>query len=161
MSRLSGRLRLSEINLPGTHDTCALHNGLSFGFAKCQTWQLADQLNAGIRYVDIRCRHVDNSFRIYHGVIDQKLSFSDVIVTCQKFLKDNPEECIVMSVKEESSPENNSRSFAETFGALTKDTRHLWHLSKDVPALDDVRGRIVVVDRVGTLKGFPWEAMKK
>ena len=78
MARLPDSHLLSQLSLPGTHDTCALYNGFSFGFAKCQAWALADQLNAGIRFIDIRCRHLGDRFAIYHGVIDQRISFDDV-----------------------------------------------------------------------------------
>ena len=121
MSRLPDDALLSQLSLPGTHDSCALHNGLSFGFAKCQSWSLEDQLKAGIRFVDIRCRHVNNGFLIYHGIIDQQMTFAEVRDTCRRFLQQHPTETIVMSIKEESTPENNSRSFAATYSALTAD----------------------------------------
>lgn len=56
MSRLPETVPLCQVSLPGTHDSCALYDGLSFGFAKCQVWHLKDQLKAGVRFIDIRCR---------------------------------------------------------------------------------------------------------
>ena len=161
MARLPDDVLLSRVSLPGTHDSCALYDGLSFGFAKCQQWQLADQLASGIRFLDIRCRHVDDRFQIYHGVIDQHMTFEDVRDVCQKFLNDHPSECIVMSVKEESKAERNSRSFADTFADATKNDGSLWHISPEVPELDAVRSRIVLIDRVGDLGGLKWNTLQR
>lgn len=156
MSRVSDDLALSQLSLPGTHDTCALYDGLSLGFAKCQTWRPEDQLKSGIRFIDIRCRHVGDQFLIYHGIIDQKMTFQTLRDICRDFLKQHPTECIVMSVKEESTAKGNSRSFAETFFASVKNDGDLWHIKSSVPKLRSVRGRIVLVDRVGTLGGIQW-----
>ena len=161
MSRFADDTLLSQMSLPGTHDSCALHDGLSFGFAKCQTWPLADQLKAGIRFLDIRCRHLNNRFAIYHGVINQKMTFQEVRDVCHEFLRAHPSECIVMSVKEESSAKNNSRSFAETFADSIKNDGPLWHRSRHIPELRAVRGRIVLIDRVGTLGGIPWGTLER
>lgn len=161
MSRLPDDVLLSQLSLPGTHDSCALYDGLSFGFAKCQQWQLADQLRSGIRFIDVRCRHIGDRFQIYHGVINQHMTFDEVRDVCQKFLKDHPSECIVMSVKEESTADGNSQSFAETFADSTKSDGKLWHISHDVPQLDAVRGRIVLIDRVGNLGGLKWNAIQR
>ena len=160
MSRLPENTSLSRLLLPGTHDSCALHDGFSFGFAKCQTWKLADQLDAGIRFIDIRCRHVGNKLLIYHGVIDQRTTFKEVRNVCREFLTQNPTECIVMSVKEESTAQDISRSFADTFADEIKNDGALWHISRKIPQLSSVRNRIVLVDRVGTLSGLKWSEME-
>ena len=161
MSRLPDSILISQLSLPGTHNSCALHDGLSFGFAKCQSWQLADQLKSGIRFIDIRCRHVDDRFLIYHGVISQRMTFEEVRNVCRDFLRDHPSECIVMSIKEESTAERTTRSFAQTFSDVTKDDEKLWHISREVPQLREVRNQIVLVDRVGTLGGLNWDGMQR
>jgi len=159
MAPLPDDMLLSRLSLPGTHDTCALHNGFSFGFAKCQSWQLADQLKAGIRFIDIRCRHVGDELLIYHGVIDQKTTFKKVRDVCREFLTQHPSECLVMSVKEESTANGDTRSFADTFAASIKNDGRLWRTGAKVPSLGSVRGRIVLIDRVGTTGGLPWKNM--
>ena len=161
MKSLSDSTRLSAIAMPGTHDTCATRNGISFGFAKCQSWKLEDQLRAGIRFLDIRCKHLENEFHIYHGSIDQKTTFREVMQVCRDFLKSNPSECIVMSVKEEGAGRGNRRSFQETFAEETQANQSLLVLGSEIPSLGKVRGKIVLVDRVGSLRGFPWSRLVK
>jgi 1-phosphatidylinositol phosphodiesterase len=160
MSRVPDDISLAEISIPGTHDTCALHNGYSFGFAKCQAWSLEDQLAVGIRFLDIRCRHVGDTFQIYHGAIDQQISFASVRDACREFLIQFPTECIVMSVKEESTPMNVTQSFIETFRHEIEGDGNLWLLQNQLPLLGQSRGRIVVLDRVGSLGGYPWQKLR-
>ena len=161
MQGLDGQIQLSQLSIPGTHDTCALLNGFSFGFAKCQSWSLSSQLEAGIRFLDIRCRHRSNRFEIYHGVIDQKISFSEVLEVCVDFLETHPGECLLMSVKEESKAEQVSRSFKETFEEEIKNCRDLWVLNSSKVNLDQARGKIILLDRVGNLGGLSWSQMSK
>ena len=161
MKSLPDSRRLSDLALPGTHDTCATRNGVSFGFAKCQSWKLEDQLRAGVRFLDIRCKHIENEFHIYHGVIDQKTKFKEVVATCQKFLKQQPGECIVMSVMEEGAGRDTGRSFLDTFRDEIQSSESMWVYTSAVPRLGEVRGKVVLVDRVGSLKGFPWSQLEK
>ena len=161
MSRLPDSVMISHLSLPGTHNSCALHDGLSFGFAKCQSWHLSRQLKSGIRFIDIRCRHVGDRFLIYHGVIAQRTTFQEVRDICQNFLRKHPSECIVMSIKEESTADGTTRSFADTFADATKNDEKLWHISPEVPELRQVRNRIVLVDRAGTLGGLNWGGMQR
>lgn len=161
MKSLPDSTRLSAIAMPGTHDTCATRNGISLGFAKCQSWKLEDQLRAGIRFLDIRCKHLEDEFHIYHGSIDQKMTFREVMQVCRDFLKSCPSECIVMSVKEEGAGKDNRRSFQETFAVETEASRSLLVLGTEIPTLGQVRGKIFLVDRVGSLKGFPWDGLVK
>jgi 1-phosphatidylinositol phosphodiesterase len=161
MARLPDCVTLSELSLPGTHDSCALRDGFSFGFAKCQTWHLAGQLRAGIRFIDIRCRHVNDQLLIYHGIIDQHMTFAEVRDVCRTFLQEHPSECIVMSVKEESTAANTTRSFAEAFAEATKNDGDLWYMPREIPELGSVRQRIVLIDRVGTIGGVRWDDLER
>ena len=161
MKSLPETLSLSNLSIPGTHDTCALRNGFSFGFAKCQSWTLEDQLEAGIRFLDIRCRHRLNRFEIYHGVISQEITFMQVLDICEAFLKKNPSECLLMSVKEESSREKVTRGFRETFLDEIDSRKDLWLITEKTPSLKESRGRIVLVDRVGNLGGLRWDEMSR
>ena len=100
-----------------------------------------------MRYLDIRCRHVDNAFAIYHGPISQHLTFAGVVTACIDFLADNPTECVVMSVNEESIPSRNTRTFEETFAAYVAEHPQRWELGTTIPTLDEARGKIVLLRR--------------
>jgi 1-phosphatidylinositol phosphodiesterase len=52
---------VTTLTVPGTHDSCSTDG--PFGFAKTQNLDLTDQLNAGIRFLEIRLAHYqDNLF---------------------------------------------------------------------------------------------------
>ncbi|MES1052168.1 phosphatidylinositol-specific phospholipase C domain-containing protein [Bacillus thuringiensis] len=143
MAQLSDYNRFSQLSIPGTHDTMAFYGG---DISQCQTMSLTTQLNAGIRYLDIRCRHMDNIFYIYHGIIYQKARFEDVCDDVSAFLRTNPSETIFMRIKEESTPSNNTRSFADTFADYKSRYSNLfWNYNDYDPRLGEIRGKVVVL----------------
>jgi 1-phosphatidylinositol phosphodiesterase len=146
MKAVDGKQPLSRLSIPGTHDAGARYEPLP-GTTKCQTLTIEEQLNAGVRFLDIRCRHLKDAFAIYHGPVDQKLSFDEVLKTVGAFLKEHPSETVVLSAKEESQPEGNTRSFDATFRSYIARQPGIWYLSDKLPALDEVRGKIVLFRR--------------
>ncbi|HEU4532474.1 MAG TPA: phosphatidylinositol-specific phospholipase C domain-containing protein, partial [Polyangiaceae bacterium] len=134
MSALNGELLLSQITVPGTHDTMALYEPVA-GTAKCQSLSLADQLNAGVRFLDVRCRHFNNAFTIHHGSVYQNANFDDVLGATFAFLNAHPSEAVIMSVKEEHTAAGNTRSFEQTFDAYVAANPGKWNLGTDLPAL--------------------------
>ncbi|XP_044028629.1 1-phosphatidylinositol phosphodiesterase isoform X3 [Siniperca chuatsi] len=132
---------LSEVTMPGTHNTMALYGGV---YAECQTWSLASQLRAGIRFLDVRVRHVNGNLTIHHGVSYQRAHFGQVLEDVADFLREHPSETVLMRVKEE---------FSETYdiyGAVV-DFIHryahwdlLWH-SRLVPTMGEARGKHIVL----------------
>lgn len=149
MGSLPNSTSIAQLSIPGTHDSGARNEPIS-GTAKCQNLSIADQLNAGVRYLDIRCRHIDNGFAIHHGAIYQNLNFNDVLTACINFLNSNPTETIIMSVKEEHTASNNTRSFEQTFDSYVQPYASRWDLGTGIPNLGDVRGKIKLLRRFGT-----------
>ncbi|MDQ0110161.1 1-phosphatidylinositol phosphodiesterase [Chitinophaga terrae (ex Kim and Jung 2007)] len=148
MGAINDNTSLSALSIPGTHDSGARVEPVS-GTAKCQNLSIREQLDAGTRYLDIRCRHIGDAFAIHHGSIYQNLNFNDVITACYDFLATNPTETIIMSVKEEYDPSNNTRSFEQTFDSYTQANPSKWVLGATIPTLGSVRGKIVLLRRFG------------
>jgi len=154
MGALDGNLRISDLSIPGTHDSMSHYGG---DIAKTQTLRLQPQLALGIRALDIRCRHIDDVFAIHHGQVFQNAYFGDVLEVCIGFLDRHPSETILMRVKEEYDPSNDTRTFAETFQWYvdTYGASHFWTPPLDSnnnpngnlqnPTLDEVRGKIVIL----------------
>jgi 1-phosphatidylinositol phosphodiesterase len=146
MKNLPDDALLSQLTLPGTHETCAREYGGNSTI--CQKLTLREQLEAGIRFLDIRCRHIDNTFTIHHGRVYQHLNFgAGVRDVCVKFLAEHPSECIVMSVKQEHDPEGNTRTFEETFEWYAGGLERYWYVGASVPRLVDVRRKMVLFRR--------------
>src|SRR5512143_1380456 len=74
MADLADTRMIAELSIPGTHDSGARFD-LTQGLAKTQDLTIAEQLTAGVRYFDVRCRHVGDQFLIYHGGVDQNQTF--------------------------------------------------------------------------------------
>lgn len=147
METLRDNVRISELSIPGTHDTMAFYGG---DIAQTQTMSLENQLHSGVRALDVRCRHIENVFAIHHGIIYEKVFFDDVMNILVNFLAEHPSETVLMRVKEEYTPANNTRSFPETldyYWARYQD--YLWTPTSDNPELAEIRGKIVI------LQNFP------
>ncbi|MBX2841104.1 MAG: phosphatidylinositol-specific phospholipase C, partial [Flammeovirgaceae bacterium] len=164
MGAINGSLKLSEFSIPGTHDSGArFDHALLSGTAKCQDLTIGDQLEAGTRFLDVRCRHYNNTFTIHHGVVYQNMNFDDVLNFCYGFLNNNPTETIIMSVKEEHTPENNNRSFEATFDSYMQANPGKWYVSETMPVLNSVRGKIVLLRRFSAnstpkgINGTAWQ----
>jgi len=157
MSGLQDNISISKISIPGTHDSGARVDApVVPGTAKTQDLSIAEQLNAGVRFLDIRCRHIDNSFTIHHGAIYQNLNFDDVLNACYAFLNSHPSETIIMSVKEEYDASNTTRSFEQTFDSYVQKNPSKWDLGANIPTLGAVRGKIKLLRRFssGSTKGI-------
>jgi hypothetical protein len=116
MGELPADLRLSDLSIPGTHETMSRDAGF-WGVAQCQTLGLARQLEAGIRAFDIRLRHDRDSLFVYHGIINENAKFgSDVLEVFKDFLAAHTNETIIVRVqKDPEFNDQNDRTFAGTF----------------------------------------------
>ncbi|OHT13695.1 1-phosphatidylinositol phosphodiesterase [Tritrichomonas foetus] len=145
MANLDNSKRLSELSIPGTHETCARHGG---ALTECQSLSLMDQLKAGIRFIDIRCRHINDVFTIHHGKVYQQINFGGgVRDVCIEFLKENPTEFILMLVKPEHTEKDCTRSFCETMQTYINYNEDYFYLNEGNPKVEDVRGKIVLIRR--------------
>ncbi|UHQ24446.1 phosphatidylinositol-specific phospholipase C domain-containing protein [Lysobacter sp. 5GHs7-4] len=155
MRYIDGSRYLSELSIPGTHDsvTALFHSavGMKEGWTRCQDLDIEVQLQRGIRFLDIRMRY-DRSvspavLRLCHGSSDMERDFGYVLGICQRFLTTHNFECIVMSVKNESG--EDEAAFAELFEtSIAKPAnREFWHTGTTVPTLGEVRRKIVLLRR--------------
>ena len=85
MSGIKNGTKLSEVSIPGTHESCARFGGSA---SQCQWFSITQQLNRGIRFLDVRCKYQAGGdsgrkqniyFPIYHGV-------GDVVTASQNIL---------------------------------------------------------------------------
>ena len=124
MKKLDDSTSLREINMPGSHDTMALYSIADLA-GQCQSLSLEDQLNLGVRFLDIRLQLTSkNTLKVVHGIVDERATFDDVTSVVEHFLSDNPSEMIIMSVKKEAeSSKFASMSFDDAVKSyLSKDT---------------------------------------
>jgi 1-phosphatidylinositol phosphodiesterase len=154
MKALPDETPITRITIPGTHNSAALREPFR-GTAKCQTLTLAEQFEAGVRFVDLRCRHEKDAFQIYHGPIDQGISFAECLATMTRFLQSHPAETIIVSINEASQPNKVTRTFFATFQSYLKPKD--WWLDEALPTLGQVRGKMILLRRFKTdqMLGIP------
>ncbi len=146
MKQIKDDRNICSINLPGTHDTCTFTSGVPG--VRTQNHDLMSQLEMGVRFIDIRCRHFHNIFTIHHGDFFLGMDFRSVMFTCLSFLKQNPTETILMVIKEEHTSEGCTRSFEETFRSEYFDNiKDKWLVKNSIPTLGEARGKIVLLRR--------------
>lgn len=145
MSKLPDEIKLSQLTIPGTHNSLAVDCS---PFAKCQKMPLNYQLNYGIRYLDIRCRHVKDEFKLHHSSFDLNAKFDiDCLNVCYEFLISNPSEVIIMLVSSEHNPSGNTLKFEDVFKRYLDKHLDKWYLDENCPSLGQVRGKIVLFRR--------------
>ena len=145
MKNLDDNTSLRNINMPGSHDTMALYS-IGDLAGQCQSLSLEDQLNLGVRFLDIRLKEDKNELKAVHGFIDQRASFASITNTIENFIAANPSETIIISVKEEADPSKSDISFDESLkGYLNKD---IYYLNNSLPnTLGEVRGKVILLSR--------------
>jgi 1-phosphatidylinositol phosphodiesterase len=155
--------KLSELSLPGSHDTMALYGG---DLVETQSLPLRSQLDAGIRVIDIRCRHIEDVFAIHHGIVFQNAYFgTDVLKVCYEFLQDNPTETIIMRLGDAGVPdeEDCTRSYEETFLWYRDSTTYGSCIAtasstdySTMQTLGAVRGKVVILDDFAGWYGYDY-----
>ncbi|MFI9587138.1 phosphatidylinositol-specific phospholipase C [Streptomyces sp. NPDC052236] len=142
---------LARLTIPGTHNSGTRFGGL---WTECQNTTIADQLNSGIRFLDVRCRVTGDSFAIHHGASYQNLMFGDVLIACRDFLAAHPSETVLMRVKQEYS-EDSDATFRRIFDLYLdgKGWRPLFRIGAGLPTLGQARGKVVLLADNGGLPG--------
>jgi 1-phosphatidylinositol phosphodiesterase len=161
MSAIEDDTNIAAISIPGTHESCARYQ-LAFT-AQCQWFSPIQQLQRGIRFLDVRCNYETGHeaglkqhiyFPNYHGGSNQYTLFEEIQAQCVAFLDANPTEFILMNVQ--MNDEADPLKFGEKFLELIAPYRGYWYLDDglktvngkqvpNLPAIKDVRKRIVLI----------------
>lgn len=106
-------------------------------------------LDAGVRALDTRLRHVDDSFMLEHGLVQLPYEFDeDVRDVLEQFHAENPTETVIVFYKI-NDLETSSRAPEETLQESMDAYPDLWITSSTIPRLDDARGKVVMANDMG------------
>ncbi len=152
MKNLADDIKISEINIPGTHNSCTKKVQFSY-LSKCHNLSIYEQLNIGVRYLDIRVEKCGDKLKTVHSIADcytphgkkKKLLLDYVLDDCKKFLKENPTETIILCIKRDDgvSSEETLDLFFNNY--LKNDP--LWFTENRVPLLGETRGKMIFFNR--------------
>lgn len=153
MQQLDDTLPLWSLSIPGTHDSCTQYCTFPIIFC-CQNTSIAEQLEHGFRFLDIRLSFHNDQMYAVHGKSDcktshgQLLTFDSVVDNCLSFLKAHPGETILMSIKKDrsypSEPEDFHRILLEKYYEVNPQS---WYIQNRTPILKEARGKIVLLRR--------------
>lgn len=163
MNQISDNTLLSNINIPGTHDSGTANVEGSwnenFNVVATQKYFIDEQLFAGIRSLDIRYAYNESAKEIVlchgsgsyvchdkdHGKNkDTNLTLKKVMDAAKSFLNEHPSETIIMTLKQD---DGNSKAPSEMAKVILEYTDICYDWSNSSPTLGDVRSKIVLMTR--------------
>ncbi|MBO0432149.1 phosphatidylinositol-specific phospholipase C domain-containing protein [Enterococcus sp. DIV0660C] len=161
MSDLKDNTRLSELSIPGTHDSAShgIKNSTGLGYAKTQSIDITRQLNNGIRFLDARVCETNGSFAMHHGVYYLNSMFGDVLNSVTSFLRKNPGEVVYMRLKQENSSVSDQVFNQVLNEKYLKNScwKDFFYYGRSNPTLGETRGKIVILRNfLGNSVGIPY-----
>ena len=158
MSKLKNEKKLCLINIPGTHDSASFcMNRISFKFAKTQNLTITEQLEIGVRRLDIRIiqAHKDTSkdedIICCHGICDcyispnfgdnRKLTFKSVLLDVKNFLEKNPSEGVLFGTYLGRGTDDSM--LIRAFHLFDKYVGNISIKYKKELTIGDIRGKII------------------
>ena len=169
MKDLDGELYLSALTIPGTHDSHALvgtplmphANNLDptaraidsviDGFAKatkaaeCQDWNIATQLQNGVRYLDFR---YGDDLRMRHGQMELPGKLPECLKVVSDFLDAHPQETVIVMAKWDKWAFITNEEYHEPDSVRTAADKAFTDLTRfqnvtSTPQLKNVRGKFI------------------
>jgi 1-phosphatidylinositol phosphodiesterase len=152
-----------------TQEVGKVENILSVG--QTQNLAIADQLNAGVRSLDLRGTQVNDTINLNQGQYFTGATLQSALDDMTSFLQANPTETIVVSLssnEDPGGPINSANSFNTDLnnllnssdtavpGSLYKDFMYYSSTPTATPTLGQVRGKIVIMPAVGD----PWTPVR-
>lgn len=125
MKNLPDGTAVRELSLPGTHDT--MTSRVRLPYVVTQNWNLSEQLDAGIRAIDIRTRTIDNRLVIHHGNYYLFYSMEQVLDELAAWLKFHPYEGVLMRVQAneiDAGTPNTAADFYKVWNALVSKPKY-------------------------------------
>eukprot|EP00923_Selenidium_pygospionis_P060771 GHVN01106779.1.p1 GENE.GHVN01106779.1~~GHVN01106779.1.p1 ORF type:complete len:439 (+),score=54.65 GHVN01106779.1:72-1319(+) len=149
MSHIPDDRFLSRVTIPGTHNTMSFTaDGLANHWVWCQAFDLWTQLDMGVRFLDIRCRHFEGSMSVHHGKYYLGTGLGGVYNTVHEWLKAHPTETVIMSLQHEMQESDKGEDWVQKFidhmeeNFMNKPL--VWRECR-VPKMGEVRGKITVI----------------
>ena len=160
LENLRDDIYLSELNIAGTHDSATAYVAME-NTARCQDKTVAEQLAMGVRFLDIRLTQKDGEFYLVHSLADcysdkektKRMTFGEVLEICKGFLRDNPEETLILSIKQDRGIINRW-FFPPFYDKYIRGDEKSWYLENRVPTLGECRGKLVLMRRCRVWKSF-------
>ncbi|KAL2885217.1 1-phosphatidylinositol phosphodiesterase [Ceratocystis lukuohia] len=169
MAPIADNTPLSSLSIPGSHNsmTYNIRNSLF----QTQIAPLIQQLNGGIRYIDITCRYNKRDILAYHGIYETGYTLGYVLETLFDFLDANPRETIVLRIQRGGILDRSNefikffeKYFDTSSGFDGRVADRIYSKGTDgitmIPTLGELRGKVFILQDFETSipgrYGLPW-----
>ena len=162
MSRIPNEQFLSQITIPGTHDSGTTRTSSpdvsdpQSSAAKTQKLYIEEQLALGVRFFDLRLGdpHDDDPSDpgIYHTYAclrrdDSKLLFSHVMSNFFYYLNTYPSETLIVLVSNVGKKSDSNKTVTAAVQKQIKSYPKKFWSGKNIPTMGQARGKIVMLSR--------------
>ncbi len=148
-----------DVNIPGTHDSATRFCQFPL-ISRCQYKSISSQLAIGVRALDLRVdgENMVHSFSKCKTSSDKLLTIYRVIDDIYCFLEENPTETVIVLFKNDgkNSGEKCLEILVEDIINKNKDK---WYLENRFPTLGEVRGKIILANRINSSVGLDFSKM--
>ncbi len=144
MSQVSDEKTIDQLLIPGTHDT--MTGPCDLKYYKTQNLSLAEQLEVGVRFLDLRIRR---SLMAAHREWLSDASVTDIFGCIKQFLQENSTEVMILRVQNANEKKDDFPEYGEAIKeALAPyfDFFYLPNEEKAWPKLGQCRGKAIVFE---------------
>jgi hypothetical protein len=159
-------LNLTEIAIPGTHDSAAWTHHENWLSSTPATWaqrkSITEQLQSGVRALDLRVGWRIGMYGydvgMYHGPVDLSISLQEVLTEVNTWLESHTSEFVILIFQQQGKPGTKGepgtswdisravhKKVTDTLGDKVfnfKNSRKTW------PLLDTLRGKVLAMSRM-------------
>ncbi|MGC7838054.1 phosphatidylinositol-specific phospholipase C [Pseudomonas wayambapalatensis] len=159
MQAIRDDVRLSELALPGTHDSATFDVSVFpvvDDIVTTQVLNFDEQLKYGIRVFDLRIRRTGDAFALHHGPVYLDKMFGSALQSIRNFLQANPSETVLFRIKEEHTPDSNAnRLLPEVFDQYMQQFSEVYlREPRKSLTLGEARGKFVVLSNISNLNPY-------
>jgi 1-phosphatidylinositol phosphodiesterase len=164
MGTLKDETPLSALSIPGTHNSPTHH--IALPSVRCQAVSVRDQLDNGVRFLDIRVQPESPSdsskdgLILVHSAFPVSLTgtkyFRGLIEKVHSFLDANPTETVIISLKREGVGKSTDQHLSKILNDHYANDASRWFTENRIPTLGESRKKVVLIRRFAlddSLKG--------
>ena len=163
MSQVGDETSVVDLALPGTHDTMTA--GCSDVYYKTQHLSLAEQLDVGVRFLDVR---LTRNMVAAHREWVSTITFDDILDDVAHFFAAHPSETILMRVQNANEQKDDYPQYVAALHECVVRRLDLFHrFATDEecphwPTLGEARGQIIAMESspptlgAATVNGARW-----
>ncbi|KAJ7223391.1 PLC-like phosphodiesterase [Mycena pura] len=148
MNHLNSNLYMSQLSLPGTHDSGSV---TSIPYTETQFLSITQQLDAGIRVFDLRCGLIRDVLWMVHGDAPIFTTLQQLLHEMYNWLlsANHQGEALVVSIKQDADTHFSNIEFDQAVYEVLQlgEQKQYWVTNATIPQLGQVRGKIQLLRR--------------